>query len=839
MKLNLKSKLIVFGVSCVVVTVIIMIVLGSIQIQKSTQNTTLQVNQLIENEIGQIAVDTYNLIQSQDEAIQLQVSGGLNVLENLIENEGELSLGGEMETWAITNQLTKNSTTVELPQLLLGGTWLGKVIDPARNVPVVDKLLNLLDAKATIFQPLPDGTGILRVATNITTAEGKRAIGTYIPAKNVDGSENAVVAAVMAGKDYRGVAFVVDAWYVTAYHPVLDSSGSVIAVLFVGVKEESVATLRNAILQTQVGETGYVSIVGGKGDQKGIYAISREGKLDGQSVWEIKDTKGEYSYQNIINSALSLNEGEASTFTFQTEEDRSQRLVRVAYYEPWDWIIVVTGFEADYQSFFDDLAKSQSDMITVFIISGLVLAVISFFIVFFIASSIANPIIEMTKSAKLLATGDIYQEISYTARDEIGDLANAFRQMVTYLQEMAEAASFIASGDLSLIVNGRSPKDALGNAFSQMISNLHSTITRLQTDSIALDNESVQLTNGANQVNDATGQIATTIQEIARGTTDQANSINKTSLIMENLSKSVNLVERGSEDQATSITEVAKMTNQISTGIKEVEEHVVSVQDQAQEAADSASEGFTTVEETLNGMHQIKEKVNLSVERVQEMGQRSEEIGKIIETIDEIASQTNLLALNAAIEAARAGEHGKGFAVVADEVRKLAERSSSSTKEIGDLVKGIQITVHDAVLAMADSADEVHKGVSQAEKSGESLQKILQTANLVNQRAGMAAEVVKTIGISVNDLVNSMDHVAEVVDKNSSETVVMGNNSVEANEALENIASISEENSAAVEEVSASTEEVSAQVAEFRNSVEHLSQMAKRLRELADDFKLQ
>jgi methyl-accepting chemotaxis protein len=614
------------------------------------------------------------------------------------------------------------------------------------------------------------------------------------------------------------------------------NSGKVIVVFAVPVKENDkvVGVLAGAIQMTYISDLLKNGWIGTTGD---TYLINQQGVMITPSRFTdkfIKEglvkerTELELKVDSLASREILAGRDGASEYKNFHGDEVIGSYTRI---ESRGWGLIME------QDISEGLAMVT--MIRNVLIFGiLILAVLVTLIGFLFARRLSSPIAVMAKTARELSMGHINQEVKHTGKDEVGILADSFREMIDYQKSMALTAERMAEGDFTVQVQPKDEGDILGNAYFNMIGNLRRALTQVMQNAEHLDQASVELNRAATQAEQATSQIATTIQQVARGTTMQSESVSKTAGSVEQMGRAIDGVARGAQDQASAITSASTITGQLTLAIQKVAEDTRLSTNSSSETARTARVSTAIVEETVQGMQSIKAKVGASAQKVEEMGKRSEQIGMILETIEDIASQTNLLALNAAIEAARAGEHGKGFAVVADEVRKLAERSANATREIADLIKGIQQTVSEAVSAMEEGSLEVEKGVVKGSQAGEALESILKAVEDVAKQTEQAANAMDEMNKSANDLVAAMDSVSAVVEENTAATEEMAAGSQEVTHSIENIASVSEENSAAIEEVSASTEEMSAQVEEVTASAQVLAEMAQQLKNAVAQFQL-
>ncbi|MGX2959384.1 methyl-accepting chemotaxis protein [Peribacillus sp. JNUCC 23] len=351
--------------------------------------------------------------------------------------------------------------------------------------------------------------------------------------------------------------------------------------------------------------------------------------------------------------------------------------------------------------------------------------------------------------------------------------------------KVMERMKLISSGDLSNEPLETKSQDEVGQlvvATNEMSNNIRELLSEINVASGSITSQSEELTQSANEVNAGSQQIATTMQELAAGT----------------------------ESEARTASELANIMGLFSTSVQEANSNGELIQKASNEVFQMTSEGSQLMESSNKQMAKIDQIVQDAVHKVQGLDVKSQEISNLVSIIQEIAAQTNLLALNAAIEAARAGEHGRGFAVVADEVRKLAEQVSSSVADITDIVAGIQYESSLVTTSLQDGYNEVKQGTTQIKTTRETF---------------------ASISSAVTEMVNSIKTVSENLSSISSNSEIM-------NGSISEIAAISEETAAGVEQTSASSQQISSSMEEVTNSSDDLAKLAEKLNRLVRQFKL-
>ncbi len=879
------------GIIGVLIAVVALTAISLWGINEMSSRSVSSVEALAAADLDHITQGVLRLIEAQDESLRHEVANSSRIAQSELEHYGGVAFSGSATAWSATNQFTKAVVDVSLPGARLGDRT--QTLDS-----FVQNVGSITDGAVTVFQRMNADGDMLRVATTVTTTEGKPAIGTFIPATMADGSANAVLAKVLKGESYTGVAYVVNAWYVTQYQPILDAQGAVTGMLFVGVPRDEATTLRDALYTTQVGQTGYVFVLGSAGSEKGTYIISKQGQRDGENVWDTLDADGQPVIQNIINAGLALKPDETATIRYPWqnpgETEPRWKITRVAYYAPYNWVIGVGAYEDEYLAIEHELAAKQQQLFLIMGGIGLALMVGAAIVMQFVVGAVAGPVGRMLAIAKGLAQGDTDQSITHRSGDEFGQLADAFRTMIAYMQRMADHATQIADGDLTHSFVPASEHDTLGNAFVKMTGSLQTLIGEVNRQAYAITSASNTLASAAEDSGHATNQIATTMQQLARGATQQADGVARAADTVEQVRRAIEGVAQGSQVQASAISQTSASMSQLSHTVTEIgqgaheqaegmrraanvrvalagaldqlDNATNAVAHDTTSAAEAANGGGVIVSESVVGMQRVRTATEQLSERVRDLGRHSAQIGSIVETIGDIAAQTNLLALNAAIEAARAGEHGKGFAVVAEEVRKLAEKSAVATKEISDMVRTVQTGASDAVDAMRQAGDDVAAAVRLTDQAGTAFQHITTGAQSAVARVNdirdaltamqaaseqLAQVITEVTAIAENNransetmkrlngsVVESIENVSAVIEENTAATEEMAASATEVSDSVQTIASISEENSAAVEEVSASSEEISAQTQEVAASAQALSDMARQLREAVSLFKI-
>jgi methyl-accepting chemotaxis protein len=386
-----------------------------------------------------------------------------------------------------------------------------------------------------------------------------------------------------------------------------------------------------------------------------------------------------------------------------------------------------------------------------------------------LARRITRPITQLVAAAHRVGQGDLSETVPVTSRDEIGELAQTFNDAVVRLRSQVQTeadrdderrrreelqeniikfldtAMEVSQGDLTK--RGEVTSDVLGNvvdAINLMVAEIGSIIADVRV-------AAMHVSVSANQMTDSTGRMA-----------------------------------QGAQAQAREASEVAASVETLTVSVRQVAESARASAQSAREALEAAQKGDLAVRDSLQGMQRIRNEVQSISKKIKSLGDRSLEISEIVNTIEDIASQTNLVALNAAIEAAGAGEAGLRFAVVADEVRKLAERSARATKDIGVLIKNVQSDTQEAIVVMEQGTQEVEAGYRMTVQAGDSLKTIAD----ISQRS---AHLAQDISLATQQQVRGAESVAQAMQSIQTVSAQTERGVLDARRTVDELARLAEE----------------------------------------------
>lgn len=469
----------------------------------------------------------------------------------------------------------------------------------------------------------------------------------------------------------------------------------------------------------------------------------------------------------------------------QSHDGKKVGLIRVG--------LSLTGIESEMKRLF---------LVTLSILGGLI--GIGMFVSLVFTRIIIAPLEQMAGLAVKIAGGDFRQPVEVKTQDEVGVLANALGQMsdglkgmIKRIQDTSQQVTAVAD---KVMINARRINEGATHQ-AKAAEKTSSSIEEMNASVKSISENIDGLSTSAEATSSSLIEMSAAISQVATSTVTLSSSVEDTASSLIQMSSSIKQVVEHIDALSMNTVETTASINEVNASIREVEknakESAVMTEKVSQDATDL---GMDAIEKTIEGMEKIKRTVEKSANVINKLDERTEHIGKILTVIDEVTRQTNLLALNAAILAAQAGEQGKGFTVVADEIKNLADRTASSTKEIAQLIRDVQSEAKDAVVSINEGSQSVEEGVRLSVNARESLNKILDVSK---RSSNMSRQIEK----ATYEQVQAINQVSQAMEKMNTMVQQINRAMQEQGKGIEHITEASEKMRSITRQVKISTEE--------------------------------
>jgi methyl-accepting chemotaxis protein len=386
---------------------------------------------------------------------------------------------------------------------------------------------------------------------------------------------------------------------------------------------------------------------------------------------------------------------------------------------------------------------------------------------------LVTPILALVDTARQIAKGDLTQRADVATGDEIGSLGEAFNAMTQHLertvrnlmQSQAKLKSVVETVESrsQMVISRVDEQRAIIDDTYHSIDQLNNGVRKI-TDNVEA------LSASSEETSSSMLEMVASMEEVSRHTDTLWSSVEDTASATNQMVSSINEVDQNASYLTNFVTDTSSSMVEMSASIAQVESNAARSYDLAVAVADAAESGMRAVRETIEGMEQIRKSVIEANTVVGRLGERSVAIGKILNVIEDVAEQTNLLALNAAILAAQAGEHGKGFSVVAAEIRELSERTATSTRDIANLIRGVQDEVDNALKATSAGSSLVETGVSLSHDAGKALNNILESASKSSSMGKEIAAATREQATGSETVTRAVDRLQSMVGQINSAT---------------------------------------------------------------------